>query len=199
MMKRVSVNHRFCRIAANLATASGFTMMDMIVTVSVIGILSSVSYSASIVEWRREQANAAAMEFSAWLEPISRTPDVTGQPCTVTLTTGSSRAPGSPLATVSPASCSTQPTLRLPEINQNTDYSVGASATSWSFTPRGSITTGSGATASSSNIDISIRFSMEGNLPVRCVRLSGTLGLLRFGSNNATGNTASECTNWSRS
>lgn len=178
---------------------AGFTLLELMIAVAIIGILSTMAFRAGIVQWRREQANAAAMDFTAWLEPISRMPERTGTACTVTVTTGSALAPGSVYATVLPTTCTTEPSLRLPGINQRTNYAVGASTTSWSFTPRGAITTGTGATASSTNTDISIRFAVGGELPVRCVRLSGTLGLVRFGSNNASGSTSTECTLWTRS
>jgi hypothetical protein len=100
---------------------------------------------------------------------------------------------------VLPATCSSEPSLRLPEINQNTTYSVGASNTSFTFTPRSAITTATGVGVTSTNTDISIRFSVGSALPLRCVRLSGTLGLFRFGRNNATGDTSTECSDWSRS
>ncbi len=185
-----------------IAPQTGFTVLELMIAVAIIGVVSSVAVRAGIVEWRREQANAAAIELTAWLDPISRRPERTGVSCTVTITPGTSLAPGSVYATVSnlPVGiCSNEPSLRLPAINQTTNYAVGATATSWSFTPRGAVTTGSGTTASSTNTDISIRFAVGGQLPVRCVRLSGTLGLIRYGINNGSGDTTTECTLWTRS
>jgi len=185
-----------------MSRSPGFTVVELMIAVAIIGVVASAAVTNGIVQWRREQANAAAMEFTGWLEPISRRPERTGATCTVTITPGTSLAPGSVYATVtnSPAGiCSSEPSLRLPAINQTSTYAVAATSNSWSFTPRGAITTGTGATASSSNTDISIRFAVGGQLPVRCVRLSGTLGLFRFGSNNASGNTATECPVWNRS
>lgn len=187
------------RVLHAVVPPPGFTVLELLIAVAIFGVVSSVAVSAGLVEWRRDQANAAAMEFTAWLEPISRMPERNGTACTVTVTTGGSLAPGSVFATVLPAACSTEPSLRLPAINQRSNYAVGATTTSWTFTPRGAITTGTGTTASSTNTDISIRFAVGGLLPVRCVRLSGTLGLIRYGSNNGSGDTATECTVWSRS
>ncbi len=172
------------------------TLFELMLSVAIIATIGAITVNAGIVEWRREQANAAAMDFTAWLEAVAQSPERTGVSCAVTVTTGTSRAPGSVLATVAPTTCSLQPTLLLPAINQTSSYSVGASATTWTFTPRGAISTGGGT---STNTDISVRFSVGGALPVRCVRLSGTLGLFRFGRNNASGDTSVECTDWSRS
>jgi Tfp pilus assembly protein PilE len=185
--------------ASPRAATAGLTLFELMLSVAIIGTLGAITVNAGIVEWRREQANAAAMDFTAWLEPISQSPERSGVSCVVTLTTGSALAPGSVLATVAPTTCSTQPSLRLPGINQSTSYSVGATNTSWTFTPRSAITTATGAGVTSTNTDISVRFSVGSALPVRCVRLSGTLGLFRFGGNNASGDTSVECTNWSRS
>lgn len=190
----------FSRPARSRAGAAGITMFELMLSVAIIGTIGAITVNAGIVEWRREQANAAAMDLTAWLEPIAQAPERTGVSCVVTVTTGASRAPGSVLATVvsnpTGTTCSTQPTLLLPAINQTGSYSVGASANTWTFTPRGAISTGGG---NSTNTDISVRFSLGGALPVRCVRLSGTMGLFRFGRNNTSGDTSVECTDWSRS
>jgi hypothetical protein len=37
---------------------------------------------------------------------------------------------------------------------------------------------------------------VEGQIPMRCVRLSGMLGLIRLGSHSGTGNTGTDCTTW---
>jgi Tfp pilus assembly protein PilE len=181
------------QLRSGVGTA-GITILELMLSVAIIGIIGAITVNAGIVEWRREQANAAAMDFTAWLEPIAQAPERSGVACVVTVTTGNNRAPGAVLATVvsnpTGTACSTQPTLLLPAINQTTNYSVGASATTWTFTPRSAI---------SSATDISVRFSVGGALPVRCVRLSGTLGLFRFGRNNVSGDTSVECTDWSRS
>ncbi len=186
----------FPRPLPSRSGAAGITLFELMLSVAIIGTIGAITVNAGIVEWRREQANAAAMDLTAWLEPIAQSPERTGVSCAVTVTTGTSQAPGSVLATVLPTTCSTQPTLLLPAINQRTNYSVGASATTWTFTPRGAISTGGGT---STNTDISVRFSVGAALPVRCVRLSGTLGLFRFGRNNASGDTSIECNDWSRS
>ena len=59
----------------------------------------------------------------------------------------------------------------------------GASTTTFSFTPRGAV----------SATNIQVRFSIDGLEPVRCVQLTGLLGLPRLGSNNASGNVSTAC------
>ena len=45
-----------------------FTMLELIVTVAVLGILGSVVFSSSQVFLRRDYANAAAAELVGWLD-----------------------------------------------------------------------------------------------------------------------------------
>jgi prepilin-type N-terminal cleavage/methylation domain-containing protein len=182
----------------------GFTVLELMVTVAVLGIVGAVAFTVSQDSWRRERASAATVELAGWLDQISKSPDQNGVSCQVTVNTGTLTS-GGVLASVSPTNCAIESNVRLPAINTNQSYQVSvvgavtAGATSqWWFTPRGAIsTTTPSATAASSATDISIRISVDGNVPVRCVRLSGTLGLLRLGRNNATGNTTVDCTAWS--
>ncbi|MCP9797569.1 hypothetical protein [Cyanobium sp. Lug-B] len=170
----------------------GFSTMEIMVTVAVLGVVAAVVVPANQSQWRRERVNAAALELTSWLEVIARTPDQTGTNCTVTVSTGANRAAGATLATVAPATCAPESTLRLPgAVLGNATYNVGASATSITFTPRGAISTDGVGTAVATNIQV--RISIDGQAPLRCVQLTGLLGLIRLGNNNATGNVATAC------
>ncbi len=170
----------------------GFSTMEIMVTVAVLGVVAAVVVPANQSQWRRERVNAAALELTSWLEVIARTPDQTGTNCTVTVSTGANRAAGATLATVAPATCAPESTLRLPgAVLGNATYNVGASATSITFTPRGTISTDGVGTAVATNIQV--RISIDGQAPLRCVQLTGLLGLIRLGNNNATGNVATAC------
>jgi prepilin-type N-terminal cleavage/methylation domain-containing protein len=185
-------------------SARGFTVIELMVTVTIIGVLSSVLFAVSQDSWRRERANAATTELTGWLDQISRSPEQNGDSCQVTVNTGTLAA-GAVLASVTPANCATEANVRLPGINTNQNFQVavtgglaGAGSSQWWFTPRGAIsTTTPSTTAASSATDISIRISVAGIAPVRCVRLSGTLGLMRMGRNNTTGDPSVNCTDWS--
>lgn len=162
------------------------------VTVAVLGVVAAVVVPANQLNWRRERVNAAALELTSWLEVISKTPDQTATNCTVTITTGTNRAAGATLATVAPAGCAPEATLRLPGvILGNATYNVGSSATTITFTPRGAISTDGVGTAVANNIQV--RISIDGLEPLRCVQLTGLLGMMRLGSNNTTGNVATVC------
>jgi prepilin-type N-terminal cleavage/methylation domain-containing protein len=184
--------------------ARGFTVVELMVTVAIIGVVSSVLFTVSQDSWRRERANTATVELAAWLDQISRSPEQNGVSCRVTVNTGT-LAPGAVLASVNPTNCATEADLRLPGINITQNFQVavtgglaGTGTSQWWFTPRGAISvTTPSLTAASSATDISVRISVAGQVPVRCVRLSGTLGLQRMGRNNATGDPNTNCTDWS--
>lgn len=167
--------------------------MEIMVTVAVLGVVAAVVVPANQVNWRRERVNAAALELTSWLEVVARTPDQDPSAnCTVTISTGTNRAAGATLATVSPTTCAPESTLRLPgAVLGNATYNVGASATSFTFTPRGAISTDGVGTSVSENIQV--RISIDGQAPLRCVQITGLLGLMRLGNNNTTGNVATAC------
>lgn len=176
-------------------------MVELLVTVAVIGIISTTVLAVSQGSWRREQANAATESLYAWLQEVSLRPEQLGAGCTVTINTGS-LAPGAVLASVAPTSgagpCASESSLLLPSINQRQNYAVAvepAASSTWVFTPRGAIAQSGGT--SSSSTDIQVRLSVGGNDPLRCIRVSGTLGLLTMGRNNGTGSTATPCNEWS--
>jgi len=165
--------------------AQGFSTMELMVTVAVLGVVAAVVVPANQEQWRRERVNAAALELTSWLEVIARTPDQTGVSCTVTVTPGTNRAAGALLATVAPATCAPESTLNLPAtVLGASTYNVGASSNTITFTPRGAVSTA---------VPIQVRISVSGQPPLRCVQVTGLLGLLRLGSNTTTGNVATAC------
>jgi prepilin-type N-terminal cleavage/methylation domain-containing protein len=196
---------------------AGYTLAELMVTVAVLGILASVLINSGINSWRAEQAKAAVTDLSSWLEEIRSSADSQQVSCRVTINTGNSLNSQSTLATaqaINPSTnsaaagvtCGTGNPLRLPGIVGNATFGVATSfaATSppntFSFTPRGAISTDAlGSTNAGSTLAsgfLSIRISAGGQAPLRCVRLSGMLGLVRLGFNNTTGSTSSECTTW---
>ncbi|MCT0224854.1 prepilin-type N-terminal cleavage/methylation domain-containing protein [Synechococcus sp. CS-1328] len=164
--------------------SEGFTLTEFMVVVVLIGIVGAVTISLGIDSWRRERLNAVVIELAGWLEEISRNPERNGTACTVTVDTGS-RSPGSRLARVEPTSCSANPAFNIPATFGSDNFNVGSSQDSWTFTPRGAISSAS---------DVQVRIAISGQQPVQCVRLSGTLGLIRLGRNEASSDVSSSCT-----
>ena len=190
---------------------SAFSLVELMVTVAILGIVTGVTINISQASWRRERAVTATIMLLGWLEQIARSPERDGISCRVdvNITTGSNvLRPGSMLASVTPSTCAFESRVLAPGSMDNSGYQVNvlgasdgpiSSQKSWWFTPRGAIsTTTPSAISGSSATDIVVSISMEGNPPIRCVRLSGTVGLLRSGRNNASGNTnVDSCNEWS--
>jgi prepilin-type N-terminal cleavage/methylation domain-containing protein len=186
----------------------GYALSELMIVVALIGIVGAISIPIGVQSWRREQANAAVLDLAGWLAEVQRTTNSSNVSCRVNLTTGTSLAAQSVLATataiqpgtttpVTGVTCGTGNPLRLPGIAGTPTFRVGSSipANTLYFTQRGAISTDN-LVSSAASTDFSVRVSVDGQIPMRCVRLSGMLGLIRLGSNSTTGNTSSNCNNW---
>ncbi len=183
---------------------AGFTIGELMVTVAVIGILSTVAIANSGNEWRRERTNTVATELAAWLEAIrANSQRLSGSYCNVTFnTTPASKVAGDVLATVdqlnattnatiTPQACSLTPNFRISAFSNSPDtYNVALAPTTpatLSFNPRGAV-------SATTNTDLKIQ--LAGSPQLRCVRTTATAGLIRIGSNNAAASTAAACTSF---
>ncbi|MCS5692897.1 prepilin-type N-terminal cleavage/methylation domain-containing protein [Cyanobium sp. FGCU-6] len=167
---------------------AGFTLTELMVIIAIIGILSGITISNSLSTWRDAQVSDLALQLAGWLEQVSRSPESSGGSCTVTfangITGGITLNNGAQLASVSPASCSPQPSFTVPTRFGNQQIAAGASAASVVFTPRNAIT---------ASTDIQVRLALLNQAPVRCVRLSAVLGLIRLGRNDASSSATTAC------
>jgi Tfp pilus assembly protein PilE len=191
-----------------LSRIRGYALSELMITVALIGVVGAIAIPVGIQTWRRAQANAAVLDLAGWLDEVQRTTDTSNVSCRINITTGAALAGQSVLATATaitpgttnPANgvvCGTGNPLRLPGIGANPRYQVGSSfpANTFFFTQRGAISTNNLA-STAANTTFSVRVSVEGEIPMRCVRLSGMLGLIRLGSHSGTGNTANDCNSW---
>jgi prepilin-type N-terminal cleavage/methylation domain-containing protein len=174
---------------------SGFTLIELMVTMVIIGIITGISVASYSSFLQRERINAVVTSLASWLNTISAQPDKLGYTCSISIRTGTLAA-GSELASVTPADCSTESSLNLPSIGQTSTVTVAATTQTFYFTPRGAFTTS--PTTSNANTSVTIRMSLAGASPLRCVRLSGALGTTSLGQNSSTGNVSTDCTVWSR-
>ncbi|MEB3333226.1 MAG: GspH/FimT family pseudopilin [Synechococcaceae cyanobacterium] len=181
----------------------GFSVLELMLAVGIIALLAGVSFRASGNEWRRERVNAQAQSLVGWLEAVRRSA-VRGNACLVSfapaLSGGSgSLQPGALLASASEdtsttvvsiaGNCLSSEPLRVVAITSRNDaFQVSTNASSLLFTPRGTLfNPGSNAQFSS---DVEVAFSLNGQPPRRCVRLSAALGLVQIGRNEVSGSGA---------
>ncbi len=171
-----------------------FTVVELLVTVAVIGVLGAVTFASSQVFLRRDQANAAAAELVGWLEGISGRAGAFG-PCTVQFTTGSGMAPGATFASLQNAGtnarCTPDANLALPSSSGTNTYNVAVTftpngTTALTFTPRGGVV--------ASGVEAVVKITVNNQIPLRCVRIS--FGTLSTGVNNTSNDVAQTCTVW---
>jgi prepilin-type N-terminal cleavage/methylation domain-containing protein len=158
----------------------GFTLVELLIVISIIGILAGLSISATMQAIKREQVNALTIGLAGWIEELRRS-SLRGSPCGAVITTGNLSgtavvAAGSE-ATVHNSCSSLNNPFRLPESAQSASFVITASPTSFSFTPRGS---------KFPSTDVLITIAMANNGPSRCIQLNGLLGNLEMG-NASTG------------
>jgi Tfp pilus assembly protein FimT len=178
--------------SASAGPTKGFSIIEMMIAVTVLMLISGVGWMITARELRREEVNSVAVDLAGWLQSIQSAatarPDSTStllaNGCTVTFSgaDGSTISPGSLLATVTPSGCSSESTFRVPGGNgSSSDFTVdlsggtGAWANQVVFTPRSTVT-------ATNNVLLRIRLS--GTRLMRCVRVGATLGQIQIGRNN---------------
>jgi len=157
---------------------AGFSLMEMLVVVALIGILSGIALTSFLANWEDERLNAASKTTLAWLDDLRRQAIQHSSPC---------RATWDLEAVSLSASCDHDPgTIRRLNLRaeiRNSDALTVAlvnddAPTTWVFTPRGT-----------SNTSAQALFTLEGSSsdPGRCLRLIAPLGLLKTARRNAAG------------
>ena len=152
----------------------GFSLAELMVAITILGVLSAIAIDSSIKDWRREKVNKVAIELSGWLENARRA-SLKGEACTVTINTGTLAENG----TLATATCMSRWPLQIALQDANSSFSITASTTSLTFTPRGSVHPGSGT--------INIGIALNPDLGIsRCVAIQGLLGEIGIGKGNSS-------------
>jgi prepilin-type N-terminal cleavage/methylation domain-containing protein len=178
--------------------AGGFSMPELLVTTVILGLIAAVGGGSFITIARRERVTAVTSELSGWLDQVNGDArrfnalvDSQGQneTCTVTITTGTDLTAGTVLARIEPRDCATQDTLTVPDLySKGPTVQITATPSQFVFTPRGTVATTNGAALP--NGEVQITLSVNSQLPLRCIRLVGLIGVLEVGRNNQAANGA---------
>ena len=166
----------------------GFSLSELLITVVVLGVLAAVAVPGFLFVLRRERINAVALELAGWLEEVrnlsarrvDNDPSVGG--CAISLSLTSGMGANAVLATAEQACGARLPQLRIPSDFQGTLTAESSNGNSIIFTPRGLW-----IAEPSVSGPLEIRLLLDGGGPLRCVRLSETLGSVdigRSGSND---------------
>lgn len=179
--------------------SSGFSLPEMLITVVILGVIAAIGTDSLVNLARRERANSVTTELTGWLDQVSRdasrfNAQAGGALCTVTISTGIV-AVGAQLARIEPAACASQNILTLSDLYaNNASATITATPSQFVFTPRGTLSTTTNAALPNGQVLININVNNE--LPLRCIRLVGLIGVLEVGRNNAAATGA--CTEWGR-
>jgi prepilin-type N-terminal cleavage/methylation domain-containing protein len=173
--------------AATGQAAAGFTGIELLVTVVILGVLAAIGVSASLVELRAARVDAAANEFAGWLEAVRRAAE-RGIPCDVEIKPQTAALPAGPTTTVAtatptattiPNNCLSASPFRIDSGRPIDRYAVTPSTATFTFTPRGSL-----FLAVNAPVTISFQAVENGSAvgSTRCVRLNPPLGLIDVGA-----------------
>jgi len=152
---------------------AGFTLIELIAVIAILGVITSIALSATFQARRREQVNALTIGLAGWLEEVRRSA-LRGQPCDVQVSTGS--VSGTALvaeASANPSTCANLANpFRVPTSSEGATYTITAAPTTFAFTPRGTL-------SPATNVQITLAMT-DG--PSRCIQLNGLLGNLEVGN-----------------
>lgn len=156
----------------------GFSLVELLVVVTIISTLATVTLSATFQARKREQINALTIELAGWIEEVRRS-SMRGNQCGIRITTGSISgsdivAQATPGIAI-PDTCSTKatPLFRIPEQSREEIFQITTGNPDFLFTPRGT-------KIPANDVTIVVKFSNASQ--ARCIKLNGLLGNLEMGN-----------------
>ena len=151
------------------APRNGFTMVELMVVIVIVGILSGLAIPTYMRNWQDERLNSATKRTIAWLDDLRRSAIQNSTVCRATIDTTNTSLTG-----VCDNKSTEQKVLDLQqEIPNSSGLSfslMGSTPPTWIFTPRGTTTT-----------EGDLHISLAGSDLGRCLTLMRPLGLLRSG------------------
>ena len=168
------MNHRHG--LCNSADA-GITLVELMATMVVAGILSGIAFSSFVQPWQRQRLDSAAKELTAWLEERRIQAIQTSSNCIIDIDTANAQ-----LEEASDNGCGDFGGLDLRNSatnSQNLKLESTDDVDELLFTPRGT-STPRGTRSPRPNHD-ELLLSIEGESRERCIQVTYPLGLIRLG------------------
>ena len=173
-----------------VARQRGYTLVELLVVVVILGLLSAIGAQSYNSFLRRERVNAVALALYGWLSEVRQASlRLQSDSCTISFQTGT-RSVNQQLATIqSGSSCEAmlgiKSSLSLDrELTNGLSAQLSSSAASVSFTPR---------TLTTNTEDIVIGLVVNSQSPQHCVRISAVSGFVQVGRNDSSSSTAGTC------
>jgi prepilin-type N-terminal cleavage/methylation domain-containing protein len=180
-------------------SAPGFTLVELMVTVAILGILAGISFVTYTRNWRDERVKAASRETAAWLDEVRRMAIQRATPCRIRVdrelrqlsldpnpqNTAEFCAPNLYASLNLPAKlqnsnelvlCSTDITQNDPASTPLACNGTQSGSSTLVVTPRGTATSG-----------LLLKFHMPQAGTDRCVAVMAPLGQIRSGKATSTG------------
>lgn len=185
--------------------SSAMTLIELLIAVLIISLFSSLVVGVSLSVLNREKVNSLAFKMAGWIEEVrnisAKRVGSSGIGCTIEFASNSSSlSSGSVVATVSPVSsnqddsCSPQsdgetsvganfiiPSDFKGTISLTTQQTGLSGQAKISYTPRGTW-----LPATSASGDLIVKLLLNGSGPMRCLRISETLGFVDIGKASTT-------------
>jgi prepilin-type N-terminal cleavage/methylation domain-containing protein len=179
--------------------SAGFTLVELMATVAILGILAGISFVAYTRNWRDERVKAASRETAAWLDEVRRVAIQRATPCRIRVDRGLRQVSLDPNPENNAEFCAENlyGALNLPAKIQNSSELVLCStdiaqndpvntplvcngtqsgSNTLVFTPRGTATSG-----------LLMKFHMPQAGTDRCVAVMAPLGQIRSGKATSNG------------
>lgn len=181
-------------------TLQAFTLLELLLVITILGVLSVVSWRVVVNDLQRARLNAVSQEFVDWVESIRKAAQRNQGGCQITVVNLTNAAGGTQLASVQNLNandppCAPSTTFVYRAATSGGRLSSSTNSLVFTFTPRGTIL---GAGNAALPADVEVRLALKGISQLRCLRLSGLLGSSQIGSNGSTGNVASSCNSYGK-